>query len=1208
MPASVCASIYIIVRVFTKENDSDIIKSRKYNFGSAAASANACRIFQPGKEYLMRRKITMILCLVLLLCGVIPSMVLSPFAAQADICAGTVYLPKKVSADILAEIDGVQYKSAPASAFPLHLKLTISGLDSDKGQLLLNGKELCYLEEKMAFELNAENLKKGENELIISPYSSAGLTYYKNSIVYGKYNFDDFDIQSCVITDISGNNVPLTLNKYMPIEKKSGTTKQSVPYKGGSLTVGDGWVASTGLGGSTPDVPVYVGMVFSWGDDSDARYFEIDTEKLSDGSHTVKYYDSAKNAYLSETDEITVANAMPEITFPFADGGVLYQGETYTISAADNIAGLVTATIRIDEKNVKTLYKPGEFELDVSNYKTGNHTLTCEVKDKTGRSSLLYRFIRVAEPRTAAPTVEDNSVKAKEGTVLHGVQLADTFQMFENPTGEYNMTKLRSESEILTDLYCQTKAVGNALPYQAFLVDTEGKTGEAILSLSAETGNGNPYETAVWNWSTESWDLVATTPSGEKTAAIINLDTHSKDSKMRVRVYEHTAFNGSDTVVWFTDPQYYARYPELEPYYESIMNYATDLYKKGEAAYLTFTGDLVDQVGNGASVAETEREFTVTSKMFKILEDADMPHGVVVGNHDTQHLDLNYSYYLKYFPSSRYKDKEWYGGSLQNNTHHFDLTTIGGYDFLFMYIGYGKEADDDTVAWANAVLQHYSQYNAVICTHGYLLPSGDWSSTRAKEMYEKIIVPNKNANLVLCGHEPGVCVQYHTVEGTDRQVLEILHDHQFATTGDGPHMTENGCDEDGDAFMRVMTFTESGQLVMRTISPYYGYEYYYGDYQENYVRDVTLSTDSRTIRTTSFALGFETKEYGDSGARLSACDAFYATDENGKPSALVGKEFRSRMYTVPDSAYPERTDYIYPNVWESHVAPTLLREVDAMKPDPDTMVIGKNMLPDTVSRMTKTSGAAQYECKDLEGGGFSLVGISDEYNWVTMSYPVNSDAIRNYPYIFFSITCDEYAVWNLTIGTTEGNKSFGVQMKEEFGYSSFCNFGETNGTWTGYIDLRKYLNENSRITYLYFSSSRPGHRTDVHYLFLGSPKGKAVTCTVDEKTSREFRIKEGGTLAEPKAPSLVGKIFKGWKDENGNAVSFPLKVEKDMSLTAVFEDIPAKQAQVYTNEELELFGFADRPVSVWVWIAIGGGVLLIAAAAAVLILRKKKKA
>ncbi|MFP3338880.1 hypothetical protein R0J91_12925, partial [Micrococcus sp. SIMBA_131] len=105
--------------------------------------------------------------------------------------------------------------------------------------------------------------------------------------------------------------------------------------------------------------------------------------------------------------------------------------------------------------------------------------------------------------------------------------------------------------------------------------------------------------------------------------------------------------------------------------------------------------------------------------------------------------------FSKYFGESRFNGRDYYGESYQDNRGHYDLISESGNDYLMLYMGWGIEQEE--IDWMNAVLAQYPDRMAILSFHEYLLVSGN-RSPLADEIYEKVVVPNKNVVATLSGH------------------------------------------------------------------------------------------------------------------------------------------------------------------------------------------------------------------------------------------------------------------------------------------------------------------------------------------------------------------------------------------------------------------------------------------------------------------------
>ncbi len=275
------------------------------------------------------------------------------------------------------------------------------------------------------------------------------------------------------------------------------------------------------------------------------------------------------------------------------------------------------------------------------------------------------------------------------------------------------------------------------------------------------------------------------------------------------------------SIIWFTDTQYYAsKYPET---YDFLGNWLVKEYHKGTFEYAINTGDIVDS-------ASDVNQWKIASDSFKKLDAADVPYGVVAGNHDVTLNGIDYSMFSKYFGKSRYKHNPWYGGSKCDNQSHYDLLSFGHHDFIILYLGYDSEIADKTIKWSNKILKKYSDRTAILATHEYLENNGELSSV-AQRVFNNIIMENSNVTLVLCGHNYGAVRNIKTIinaDGSTRNVLELLSNYQKDESG-------------GAGFLRYLNFNPAkGTLNVVTYSPYLNKYNFFEANQDSFTEKIQL--------------------------------------------------------------------------------------------------------------------------------------------------------------------------------------------------------------------------------------------------------------------------------------------------------------------------------------------------------------------------------
>ncbi len=194
--------------------------------------------------------------------------------------------------------------------------------------------------------------------------------------------------------------------------------------------------------------------------------------------------------------------------------------------------------------------------------------------------------------------------------------------------------------------------------------------------------------------------------------------------------------------------------------------------------YVFHSGDLVDE-------ADQEYQWLHADEYMKTLDDANIPYGVLAGNHDVLQKDNDYTEYYKYFGEDRFMEKPYYGGSYLNNRGHYDLISVNGNDFIMMYLGWG--IDEEGIAWMNEILAQYPDRMAILTFHEYLQATGT-RHPLGEKLYNEVVIPNENVVTVLSGHyhEAQTLIDEIDDDGDgmpDRTVYQMLADYQAGPEG-----------------------------------------------------------------------------------------------------------------------------------------------------------------------------------------------------------------------------------------------------------------------------------------------------------------------------------------------------------------------------------------------------------------------------------------
>ena len=486
-----------------------------------------------------------------------------------------------------------------------------------------------------------------------------------------------------------------------------------------------------------------------------------------------------------------------------------------------------------------------------------------------------------------------------------------------------------------TDDYTELSSA-SGIPYQIFDVDLAGNTtGQVAVHYSGSTKAGERIALKAYNVQTAAWDTIGTFKGTGTVSASIDAATYNDNGTAHVAAMLDYVTNGADTMIWSTDPQHYTEFADLNEYYYTVYQYAAEEYQAGNVGYILTTGDLVD---DRPYSSKAKHQWQVSDRAMSYIEAVGMPNGLVAGNHDVGdfsatdysngNADVDYSMFAKTFPASRYENERWYGGSLNNNTSHYDLITIGNVDFVILFLGYGVEATDETIAWANNVLKTYSHRTGIVATHQYLEAVDAYYKNRGKLIFDSIVDPNPNVKLVLCGHDDGsVCRKVKASDG--RTVYEMLADYQFVEA-ESPDFYANehyignvsGCC--GDGYIRRLT-VKGDTLSSITYSPVTGRYNPYGDV-ENITIDLDCGTPDRSMATARFSAAVlngttdtadvdrMTVTSDDNGTSYSAVtyasvpSAPAATDTTAWPSASYG------VAATPSNPYYAHAAKEAPNV------------------------------------------------------------------------------------------------------------------------------------------------------------------------------------------------------------------------------------------------------------------------------------------------------
>jgi len=366
---------------------------------------------------------------------------------------------------------------------------------------------------------------------------------------------------------------------------------------------------------------------------------------------------------------------------------------------------------------------------------------------------------------------------------------------------------------------------GFGIPYHRIVLDADGLAAGSTVEWTGSGIEGGEQQLSVWSGS--AWrrldagdgrlsgtliadDIVDGTVTiliedGRRTSTTL---TEERDGQLE------SPANYDFAVTHLTDTQYLSEsYPEV---YAQAVSWMADQADDRKISFVTHTGDLVQNwVDPDQNEDRARIEFERASAIQAILDEAGIPNSVLPGNHDNKR-GITDDLFNEYFPPSRYDDQTWYGGSIApgDNSANFSTFTEGGAQFLMLSLPYAYAERE--ILWAEKIVQSHPHHNVILSTHEHLLPADLIGDTRrsirsrwisqAGELWDRVVVPNRNVVIVLSGHFHGLGKIVTEDAGglPGHTVVELLADYQEFRTHTGERAT---------GFYRMLQFDLDGQAV-----------------------------------------------------------------------------------------------------------------------------------------------------------------------------------------------------------------------------------------------------------------------------------------------------------------------------------------------------------------------------------------------------------
>lgn len=653
-----------------------------------------------------------------------------------------------------------------------------------------------------------------------------------------------------------------------------------------------------------------------------SKAYALDTTKLPDGEHTVKV---SHSRYGEKAAVVKVDNTAPAITTSLEEGKEYRGPFTIDASAQDALSGIDKVQVWLDDTPITLPYATASKDLT-----GGEHIFKIQATDKVGNAAVKEVTFSVPDENPLKPELvspADGAAGTERNTVLT-VKVKDPtddkmdvsfyrgfkydgankngFTGFRNaadveppkeiaPAGEQAMTDEDYALISAADGQYLTDDSTEQFPYQRFQVqlDPSVKDSDQIeLSWKGKSLEGRKVSIYVWSPSKKQWISVDYKVAGTEDftlGASVTAGEYADNHTLQVMVQDElpaSQENYDFSFAWMSDTQYYSEsYPNI---YENIVHWIADNKEKDKIKYVIHTGDIVDE-------ADKEIQWKRADADMKVLEDADIPYGVLAGNHDVDHQLGAYDYYWNYFGEDRFKDQPTYGGSLDNNRGHYDLVSSNGNDFIMVYMGWGIR--DSDIDWMNEVLAKYPDRKAILNFHEFLLVSGNRAPI-ADKIFEEVVQKNKNVFAVLSGHYHDSKLLVSEIDDngdgqSDRKVYQMLSDYQ-------------GGPEGGQGYIKLLQFDiANDKMYVKTYSPYMDDYNFYDPSdttkQEEFTLDVDLAPQVKEVSTDYMGVNVYSDQPIGKAEQVTSGEQASVTWSN------LNANTKYQWYTAAEDAYTGKT-------------------------------------------------------------------------------------------------------------------------------------------------------------------------------------------------------------------------------------------------------------------------------------------------------------
>lgn len=204
----------------------------------------------------------------------------------------------------------------------------------------------------------------------------------------------------------------------------------------------------------------------------------------------------------------------------------------------------------------------------------------------------------------------------------------------------------------------------------------------------------------------------------------------------------------------------------------------------------------------------THYQFQNADTGLRILDNANIPYGLALGNHDsaavcggpacvggnadwgvpagttTYSLQRTTTTWNQYIPQSRIQNVQEKGFFEANKTDNYYSTfTAGGLQWMVVNLELWPRVE--AINWAKSVVANHPQHNVIINTHNYLGSNGTvlgahggYGSTAPQYLYDNLVKVYPNIRMTFSGHNDGTASRVDTGTNGNKiySYLDCYHD------------------------------------------------------------------------------------------------------------------------------------------------------------------------------------------------------------------------------------------------------------------------------------------------------------------------------------------------------------------------------------------------------------------------------------------------